>query len=65
MVPERADDDSRWTGMEEEGWESCKTTKEARLKNHIMVPFPLGKICKIPSAVCGGLLLTILNSENQ
>lgn len=52
MVPEKADEDSRWTGVEEAGWGGCKTTKEARLRKHITVPFPLGKICKIPLAVC-------------
>lgn len=63
MVPERADEDSRWTSMEEAGWNSCKTTQEARLRNHITVPFPSGKVCTIPLAVCVGLLLTILRTS--
>lgn len=63
MVPERADRDSRRTGMEEAGWDGCETTKEDRLRNHIMVSFPLGKICKIPLAVCVGVVIN--HSENQ
>lgn len=37
MVPERAEEDSKWIGMEEVGWDSCRTTKEARLRGHLMI----------------------------
>lgn len=51
--------------MEEAGWNSRKATGKARLRNHITVPFPLGKVCTIPLTVCVELLLTILRTSSR
>lgn len=36
-----ADEDSKWIGMEEAGWDSCRTTKEARVRGHLRVTFSI------------------------